>query len=231
MEDRPKPHEHGKRFIGPPVDADGRIEKYELKCGAASKLQDLAGEYAFFTPAILYVHGGFRDGPLIDFMYDLNVEVRFYYKQFRKPIFRGLESRSNGDPAWNFALWAVRSEYFQALNDFLVSLTFTYAEDKTTAGIGEQLVTIPDPLHVDRTFVYDPAMPQLPVTVFGINGSRYRAAMEVSDRPIASPPTLRFYAPDPAMVTFAKALYCGVNPIDARSAHQRRRGERNEGHP
>lgn len=230
MDDHPKPHQHGMRFVGPPVDADGRVQKYELKVGAAGGLLDLAGEYTFFTPAILYLHGGFRDGPLIDFMYDLNVEVKFYYKQFRKPIFRGLESKSNGDPGWNFALWAVRSEYFQALNDFLVSVTLTYAQDKTVAGIGEQSLMVPDPLRVDRTFVYDPAIPQLPVTVFGVNGSRYRALLDTSDRPFASPPTLRFYAPDPAMVTFAKALYCGVNPIDARAAHQRQRGERDEGH-
>lgn len=230
MDDQPKPHVHGTRFVGPPVDANGRIPKYELKTGAAG-LTDLTGEYTFFTPAILYVHGNFQDGPLIDFMYDLNVEVKFYYKQFRKPLFRGLEARTNGDPAWNFALWAVRSEYFQALNDFLVSVTLTYRDDHTVAGVGEQLVSIPDPLRVDRTVLYDPAIPHVPVTVFGINGSRYRAALETSDRPFAAPPTLRFYAPDEAMVTFAKALYCGVNPIDARSAHQRKRGERNEGHP
>lgn len=231
MDGLPKPHTHGSRFVGPPVDAEGRVYKHELRLGSTGGLTDLLEEYTFFTPAILYTRGGFRDGPLIDFMFDLNTEVKFYYKKFSKPIFRGLETLSSGDPGWNFALWAVKQEYFQALNDFLVSITLTYGEDKVVAGVGEQLITVPDPLMVDRAFMFNPTIPLLPVTVFGINGSRYRAAMETSDRPFAAPPTLRFYAPDPAMVTFATALYCGVNPIDARSAHKRQLGADHEGHP
>lgn len=216
-----KPRTHGSQFVGPPVDEHGRIPKKELRAGAARGLSEMLDEYAFFTPAILYLHGGFRDAPLIDFMYEMRTDVTFYYRKFSRPVFRGLEAQSNSDPAWNFALWALRREYFEAFSDFLVSLTLTYADEKTAAGVGEQVIEVPDPLRAERAVLYDPTMATVPVSVFGINGSRYRAAMAVSNRPFAEPPVLRFYAADPTMVTFAQALYCGVNPIDARSGHRR----------
>ena len=215
-----KPQPEGVKFTGPPVDQRGRVKKYELKTGQAKALLELQADYAFFTPAVLYLNG-FTDAPLIDFMFDMGEEVKFFYKKFRHPLFRGLEARSNGNPDWNFVLWAVELPFWQAVSDFLVSLTLKESDHKRVLGIGEQFFTILDPLAVDLCRFYHKGLTMLPVTAFGINGSDFREALVVGTDPLMEPPILRRFAGDPAMQVFASALYGGGNPVNAKNDFRR----------
>lgn len=209
------PHPEGTVDKGRPVlDENGFIEKFELNVGQARNLRGFAEEFAFFTPAILYLRGGFRDAPLADLSYMTGVNVRFYYRKFARPIFRGLDSR-DGDKDWNHALWAVRREHWRLVSDWLVSITLTYSEVGEVAGIGEQRLVVTDPLAVERTVIYHGGLPTLEVSAFGINGSKFRAYL----KPGADLPGLAFDPPAEDMRVFAAALYGGGNPVDARSAH------------
>jgi hypothetical protein len=221
-----KPHQEGLR-AGPSVDERGLVRKYELKPGRAKALGELT-EFRFFTPAALYLHGRFTDAPLADFL-AARPEARLFFKRFQRPVFRGLEARSNGDPGWNFGLWAVAAEHWRAFNDFLVSLTFTYQDERAVAGVGEQEFDVLDPLAADLCTLYHNGLPTVRVTTYGVNGSRFRAAFRAGHNPLTEPPTLRFYGPDPEMAAYADALYDGLNPVDARSAYRRRQTE--EGAP
>lgn len=212
-------HREGTVDKGRPVlDENGYIEKTELKVGQARNLRGFDDEFAFFTPAILYLHGGFRDAPLADLSYMTGVNVRFYYRKFAKPIFRGLDSQT-GDKDWNYALWAVRREHWQLLSDWLVSITLTYSEVGEVAGIGEQQFTVIDPLAAERTMIYHGGLPTLAVSAFGINGSKFRAYFKPGENPMLDLPRLVFDAPAEDMQVFADALYSGKNPVDARSFH------------
>lgn len=212
------PEYEGVRYGGPAVDEAGRLHKYELKVGAAKGLTELLGEYAFFTPAPLYLYGRFVDAPLIDFAH-ATPDARFYYKKFRRPIFRGLEAPSNGNPDWNFVLWAVRVQHWDAFADFLVSITLTYEDHRDVAGVGQQTLDVLDPLATDLATVYSSAIPLVPVHAFGINGSRFRVGLKAGRSPLMDPPAVRAYGPDDAMRVFAKALYGGDNPLNARAYH------------
>lgn len=220
MSDILMPHQEGMVSRGTSVlDANGFIKKHELRLGQANTLQGFDEDFAFFTPAILYLHGGFRDSPLADLILMTGTDVNFYYRKFNRPIFRGLEARSNGDPAWNFVLWAVRREHWQTVADWLVSITLTYSETGEVAGIGEQPLQIVDPLAVDRVVFYANKLPTLSISAFGLNGSRFRSYFKPGDNMLMDQPSLVFDRPAEEMQVFASALYGGGNPVDAKAFH------------
>lgn len=226
-----KPQDEGLTPSDTVLDENGFINKYALSVGGARALAELADEYEFFTPAILYLYARFRDPPLADFVYMVHPDCRFYFHKFDRPIFTGLEARSNKDPAWNFALWAVKREHWPALCDWMVSLTLTYVDTQSVCAIGEQRVTILDPLAQDRSGVWHAGLPKIDVSVFGVRGNKFTAGVTVPRDVLRDRPTLLFDKPDPAMLVFADALYSGRNPVDARTLyhHQKAQEESREG--
>lgn len=227
MDGELRPHVEGTVSHGKPVlDENGFVEKYELKTGQARNLQGFDSEFTFFTPAILYLHGGFRDAPFADLMYMTGRRLRLYYKKFAKPVFEGLEAPSNGNPDWNHVLWAVHSEDWKLISDWLVSITLSYSELGEVAGVGEQVFTVVDPLAEEKTVIYHGQLRRVTVYAFGLNGSKFRAYFKTPEGPLGRP-KLVFDNPAADMKVFASALFGGANPVDARTIH-RLKGERSD---
>lgn len=226
-----KPRDEGLTPDDTVLDENGFIAKYALNVGSAKALSEMTDEYEFFTPAILYLYARFRDAPLADFVYMVHRDCKFYFHRFDRPVFAGLEAKSNKDPAWNFALWAVKREHWPLFCDWMVSLTFTYGDTKSVCAVGEQRLTVLDPLAVDRSAVWHTRMPRIGVTAFGVNGNKFRAGFAEARDPLRDRPTVLFDRPDPAMLVFADALYGGDNPVDARTlyTHKKALEERHEG--
>lgn len=230
MDGLPRPHQEGVDARGESVDSTGFVKKYQLPVGLARGLHEMAGDFAFFTPAPLYLYGRFRDAPLADYAAAvLPADVRFYYHKFSSGVFSGLDAPSNGDRDWNCVLWAVHTRFWPSFADWMVSLALTYGDVGEIAGVGLQEFTVPDPLAVDKAVVLSGAIPTVTVAAFGINGSRVRYAFERDG--VLGVPRLRRYNPDPEMRVFAAALYGGCNPVNARAVYRRIAKEgRNEDH-
>jgi len=220
------PHKEGLVSKGVAVlDENGFIQKYEFNVGQARNLIGFESEFVFFTPAILYLHGGFRDAPFADLMYMSGTEIKLHYRNFAKPIFTGLEAH-NGNPDWNYVLWAVQKEHWKTLSDWLVSITLSYSRLGEVAGIGEQSLDITDPLAEERILVYHGQLRRTSVYAFGLNGSKFKAYFKQSTEPHIRP-KLVFADPAEDMRYFAAALHQGLNPVDVRTAHKH--GVKNEG--
>lgn len=211
--DEAQPRPEGMK-AGPTVDERGVVRKYELRVGQAKRLAELLPEYAFFTPALLYLKGGFRDTPLADFSHQTGCV--YYYKKFARPIFQGLES-DTGDPDWNFVLWACSRSLWPALANFLVSLTLVDPERRNVVGVGEQAMAVADPLLADSNSLVTGVRSLIPVTGFGVNGNCGRWALQPPRQPLIEKPVLLTAGPDPEMILFARALRLGANPVNARS--------------
>lgn len=211
-----RPSPEGLRNADTVLDENGFVQKYELSVGVAKNLQGHASEYAFFTPAILYLYGRFRDAPLADFVYMACPDAKFYFKRFDRPVFRGLEARSNGNPDWNHVLWAIRGEHWKLFSDWMVSVTLTYSDTGSVAGIGEQRFTVIDPLAAAHSSVWHGGLPRIEVSAFGLNGDKVRVGLEAKE-PLWPQPSLTFSGPDAAMRVFSQALYGGSNPVDAKA--------------
>lgn len=230
MDDPTKPKEEGTRYLGPPVDMMGVVEKHPLQVGNAESLSVMQEEYAFFTPAVLYLHARFTDGPLIDAMWEMRETIKIYHKKFDRPIFRGLETR-DGNKDWNHVLWAVERPYWQFLHNFIASLTLSNADTKTIIRVGGQDIQVYDPLAADRAKIVTVDLPTLVITAYGINGNKHMAGLVPGLTPLA-PPVLRFFPPQEDIRVFAEAYYAGKNPLNERSNYlnaQKLKEEKHEG--
>lgn len=210
---RTTPYKHGLA-PAPTVDERGVLDKPRLRVGGAESLLAMSEEYAFFTPAILYLSGFFSDAALVDFVHETGGGPVFYHYLFDSQIFKGLVAR-DGDAAWNRVLWALARSFWPAFQDFLCSVVIANRARRLVVGIGQQELTILDPLALDRKRLATAQVPLLPISAFGVNGNKFRYALAVGD-PLTSLPTAGRYAPAGDMTAFAEALFAGHNPNDAR---------------
>lgn len=93
---------------GSTVDPFEQAKVGQLKLQAAKALQELTGEYAFYTPALLHVFGQLPFDPLTDFQRDVRRDVASFSVRFNLPIFRGLAVPD--DASWNHVLYAMPRE-------------------------------------------------------------------------------------------------------------------------
>lgn len=211
-----EPRKEGKRYHGPAL-SNGRVPKSELPIGHAQALGDLEAEFAFFTLAPVYLRSPFHETILGDFMIERGHDVPIYWRRFTRPIFRGLATGPDQrDVAWNYVLMAVDRPYWEHLAGFLVNTVLASTESKFYLGIGEQTLTIVDPLAYERSGIWRPDLPQIQITAFGVNGARATWAMDLPEDPTKGLPTLKTFPPDPLTVVAAKAYLTGGDPVAAR---------------
>lgn len=204
------------------VDPWGRIEKPKIYLGQARRLTELT-DLHFFNPAVLYLHGAFQDSYLIDFVDMLRQPVQFYHYLFQKPIFGGLVS-SNNRPEWNHALWAVRCEYWPALEDYLCSMHLMDPVEQDFIRYGVQEFSVPDPLEHDLLGM--PGGTRVRVSVLGLDAlSRRLACVQLGSVGV---PTLRRFPPRPSTRVAGIALLSGHNPHLAQEAYERALKEEQE---
>ncbi len=209
-----KPFPQSLQGTGPVVDARGIVQKYALPLGGARALRELAADLVFFNLGALYLYGHFRDAFLIEYMAELGRDVQIYFHKFNTPIFAGLEFR--GDPSWNHGLMAVIVEEWPRLVDFLCSITATYAARDEVCRYGLQAFEVPDPLMLDLRHPVGPD----DVIAVGAWGT-YTNKGTVSFRQVGGTPTLGYRLPDEDMAVYARALFGGDNPVDARDDFKR----------
>lgn len=209
-EKMPPPVPESGRFVGPMTDERGIVRKHKLPLGKAESLAALLDEYVFFTPASMYLHGRFFDGPLIDMMWEVQRDIPLYHYKFNRQLFYGLEAK-DGDPAWNYVLWAVRPDDFDAVRKFILSVTLSWANEKRIICYGEQAFRVLDPLVVAKPLI-GTEMPTIPISAFGVNGNRMRTAFSLDE----DIPRLKRLPPDIEMVVCGDAVFGGENPCNAR---------------
>ena len=188
--------------------------KLEMSFGAAVMLAPFTGQYQFFTPALLYLHGRFHDAPLIDFTEESKIDPIYLHKRFQNRIFSGMDCGS--DPAWNYVLWAIPRYHWPAFEAFMLSLALYCPETENVYRVGSQDLSIVDPLAADKKLL----APRLDIVVFGVNGNRECVAVTrpKSGVVIGGLPRVRRYPPQARTTAFASALFAKEDPVAAVAA-------------
>ncbi len=184
------------------------LPKRLLPVGAAGSLAEMSGDFAFFTPAALYLYAQMTDEPLGDFQHSIGSTESFYHFRFPHPLFSGLTTPC-GDADWNHVLWAVERPVWDRFRDFYLSIMLLDPAARTAAQVAYTDVEVLDSLALlsGRPVV----RPTLPVCGFGIDGSECRWAFRPSADPAKAPPRLVRLPPDAAMVKMAN-VYAGRKP-------------------
>ena len=184
--------------------------KYPMTFGKAERL-GVFENYRFFTPALLYLYGRFTDAPLVQFL-DEHPDARFLHYRFDRPLFTGLDTPDT-DNEWNYVLWAIEVEHWEALDNWLLSVTMVDEPGMAVYRVGANDLVIMDPLVADKSPVLPPQLPTIEITYYGVNGSEVCCFIEASD--IITPPRKKFSQPQGYMKAFAAALFSGGNPVQA----------------
>lgn len=166
--------------------------------------------FAFFTPAIAYLHGRFTDRVLLHYLETVG-PVDLFHTKFDRPLFSGLSAR-DGDPDWNYVLWAVEQEHWPSLVDHLCAAVATDTPTRCVYRYPTQQVELFDPLVLSRQAVLPRMMPVVDVTVFGVQSNRGIAYLEPVEPAHLRPLPLRFGPPDPECLRYAEALFCHEDP-------------------
>lgn len=181
------------------ADADGVVPKNRMTWTRARSLADMQERFAFFTPAILYLYGGFRDQMLADFAArHPDLEVWWGFTLFDQPLFRGLVA-PDGDDAWNHALWCVPIETYKRLRPYLASVALSYEPTRWFAETGVRPVVIPDPIR---------RVTSMTVDVFGFSATD--GTLYMKEGPL---PTLAKAPPSRDVGVFREAILEGENPL------------------
>ena len=121
-----------------------------------------------------------------------------------------------GNKDWNHVLWGVVKDKYKALENYLLSVSFTAAAEGWLSRIGAQDVMILDPLAVDQAAIVSLTAPRISIVVWGVDSSQGAVAVEMSPGAVFEMPRLKRHPPQPETVAEAKALNAGQNQLQAR---------------
>lgn len=194
---------------------------------AGSSLSEYQKEFVFFTPALLYLYGGFTNNILQDFVAQYeqgsSFTVAFFAYQAKQPIFQGLEIKA--DMSWNYYLFGVRRIHWLAFESFMLSLALVNKDLLIRVGLQE--IEIADPMLLGRYSVVPTNPPLVTVIGFGVNSTEGAVAFEPGDHPLLDPPKIAFHEPQNDHLVFVKAMRQGENPHDAVAKWRMERGNKN----
>ena len=167
-----------------------RARVHELRLSAATTLSDLTNQYAFYSPAMIYMFIRLMGRePLWDFVEEYGKEVVPVSLKFNKPLFEGLTV--DGDRTWNYVLYGMEHEDFNEFRKWMGTLTFMDRDKGLVHRIRYQDIQIVDPLFLDRTVVLPLDIPTVPVTVFALDSNKGCCWLQCGD-PVMDLPTLRY---------------------------------------
>lgn len=149
-----------------------RTRVHQARFSQATRLGDLTDQYAFFTPALLYLYVDLRDrDPLLLFREETGLAADQFSIQFNKPIFSGMEY--GPDASWNSVLFAMEHESFKQYKHWLGQFTFVNRDRGLIHRVNTQDVELIDPLFLESAVVLpSQGFPRIPATVFILDSNR-----------------------------------------------------------
>lgn len=182
------------------------------KISGARCLGDLAKDYVFFTPGLLFTHGELDKDPVQEFMNEAEGDPQIAFMEFNRPVWNGFRFK-DGQAHWDHNLLAIERGRWEDLRKFLGGVGILDSKTKTFYRVVPFSVMVADPAVIDRAAVIPVPVPMIEVVVFGLDGNKRRVVVQSSRAPGLQPPSVVILKPDPKTVEFTKKLLAGVaNP-------------------
>jgi hypothetical protein len=179
-----------------------RVAKYRIKFEGATQLSDIPG-YVWFTPAALYLWGGFTDLQLAGATEA--ADIRMFWYKFERPIFTGFTVL--GDGAWNHTLWAVEQRLWGKFVDNLLELVMLNRPGATVCRYALQQLSIVDPLRADNAVITSANPPRAVVFAFAVKSNLHQLAFTQLSWDAASLPGMKRLRPSAEEQTVAARLF------------------------
>jgi hypothetical protein len=198
-----------------------KLQPRVLRVGNASGLRELQRDYAFYTPALIYMKIRLlgRD-PLSQFIQEYGQEVLPFSIRFNKPIFHGLNL--GRDTSWNYVLFGVERQHWEPFKSFMGTMAFVDRQLKLFARVRTKEIRLADPLFFERATILPEKLPVIDATVFCLDTNQGCAWINMRGDPLLDLPELT--TTDKVFedtAAFAKAVFDDtVNPYVAANSTQ-----------
>lgn len=185
-------------FEGPPL---------REKIPGAASLTELAKEYVFFSPGLLYTHGGLDRDPVQEFVNESPDDVQVAVMRFDKPLFNGLRF-ADGRIDWNHMLLVAERGQWDALRKALGTVGIIDSKKKIFYRSVTTSVVIADPVIMDKATVIPHPIPEVEVIVFALDGNT-RQVLVAQPQTLLGTPSVVIKNPQKETAEFAKRLFAG----------------------
>lgn len=180
-----------------------RVPKYQVKFKNAKELGNV-DNMVWYTPAALYLWGGFTDVTLSEILSRKELKILWY--KFDKPIFK------NFGAGWDNLLWAAKAEDWNDFVENLLEAVQFDIENKLLYQYGLQEISILDPLSVDKERIALSTTPKIPIKAFAVLSNTGQMAFDLkAKKKEGSLPGMSLFKPDPLHVTAANVLFKDKN--------------------
>lgn len=190
---------------------EGGVPHELLPVPPGATAEEIQKDFALYTPALLYLYGGFSDKLFWDFLqqYDGAISAKLYHWATKQPVFRA--ANASEDP-WTRYIFAVNRMFWSHLQEFMLSVAVCETREQLLVRVGMQEMEIADPF-VDHSPTKDPTLTT--ITVFGVNSTTGAVAFEPGTHPFTDPPRVAFHEPQHEHMVYSQAFFAGRNPVDA----------------
>lgn len=185
-----------------PLDPSDGVEYHKMRLSQTTGLVELARDYAFYTTALLFTHGGWQTDPVEDYLRQ-NPSCCPFRLDLPRPPFEGLDV--GNDPVWNYRIFLVLKEQWEGLQKFLMSLGGIDHARRQYNRMLPQLLPVPDWLALEHKAILPTPVPSVGVVTFGIDGTDGCWVFEPVGGVPASYRVLRL-SPDPDTIKLGKAV-------------------------
>lgn len=168
-----------------------KVRIHQLRISAATSLKNLLDTYDFYTPALVHLRVRLFDrDPYLNFVEEYGTEVIPISIRFNRAVFRGMSL--GAEKSWNYYLYGMEKEHFQAYRQWFGSLAFTDREANRVSRIREKVIEIADPLYFERAVILPTEIPLIPVVVFCLDTNHGCWYVETGANPLLDLPEVKF---------------------------------------
>jgi hypothetical protein len=180
------------------------IEYHTMRLSSAVSLTDLAVDYVFFTPALLFTHGEWVTDPIEDYIRE-DKECCPFQLNLPRPAFTGLTLK--GDEAWNYRIMAcLKPQWTGRLEIYLFQLGGVNFKRRLYHRMMPQNIRIPDLLALEKMTILPSPVPMVDVIAFGIDGNRGRIGLVPASNPPVNQARVIKLGPTAETIQLAKAV-------------------------
>jgi len=176
-------------------------------------LHDLSGEWHFFNHGAFFTYAEFdypQQDPLTDWWAQQDPRPLLILQPFRAKVFDGLFAPTHlGNLTWDNIVCAVEKIHWQNMFEFLGGVLAMNSKTRRYYRPFAGDVKVPDPVMAERhSIIRFPDLPQIEVTVFGMDGNMARWEPQPTHVP-SIPPKIVQRPPRPQVIAEAMAVMGG----------------------
>lgn len=145
--------------------SEDQIQLRQAPFKKAQSFAETLDDFAFFTPALMYLRMPFYQDPIHVFNMEYGQEVSPISFRFESPILQGL-GHPSGDESWNHVLYCLEKEHWEHYKNWMGTVSLSDPRNERLHRIRFQELHMLDPMWYQVSKPFSSSSKVIPVTMF-----------------------------------------------------------------